>query len=59
MGGNFFKGVQSEYKKIIWPDKQSLGKQSVAVVVISVVLGAVIAALDFLIQWGVNFITSL
>ncbi len=59
MGGNFFKGVQTEFKKIIWPDKQSLGKQSVAVVVISVVLGAVIAALDFLIQWGVNFITSL
>ena len=59
MGGNFFKGVQVEFKKISWPDKQSLGRQSVAVVVISVVLGAVIAALDFLIQWGVNFITSL
>jgi len=59
MEGNFFKGVKTEFKKITWPDKESLGKQSVAVVVVSVVLGAVIAALDFLIQWGVNFITKL
>ncbi len=59
MEGNFFKGVKAEFKKITWPDKESLGKQSVAVVVVSVVLGAVIAAMDFLIQWGVNFITKL
>ena len=59
MEGNFFKGVQSEFKKITWPDKESLGKQSVAVVVVSVVLGAIIAVLDFGIQWGVDFITKL
>ena len=59
MEGNFFKGIQAEFKKITWPDKESLGKQSVAVVVVSVVLGAIIAILDFGIQWRVDFITKL
>ncbi len=56
---DFFKGVKAEFKKISWPDKDSLLKQSVAVVCISVVLGAVIAVLDFLMQYGVDFLTSL
>lgn len=55
----FFDGVKAEFKKISWPDKDSLMKQSVAVVVISLVVGAVIAVLDFGLQWGVDFITTL
>ncbi|HIW80341.1 MAG TPA: preprotein translocase subunit SecE [Candidatus Acetatifactor stercoripullorum] len=58
-GPSFFKGVKTEFKKISWPDRQSLLKQSVAVVAISVVLGVIIAILDFVIQNGVNFLTSL
>ncbi len=54
---SFFKGVKSEMKKITWPDKQSLLRQSVAVVCISVVVGAVITVLDFFIQYGVKFLT--
>ena len=56
---SFFKGVKAEFKKISWPDKDYLLKQSVAVVCISVVLGAIIAVLDFLMQYGVDFLTSL
>ena len=56
---SFFKGVKTEFKKISWPDRDSLLKQSVAVVCISVVLGALIAILDFLIQYGVDFLVSL
>ena len=56
---SFFKGVKAEFQKISWPDKDSLLKQSVAVVCISVVLGAVIAVLDFLMQYSVDFLTSL
>jgi preprotein translocase subunit SecE len=55
----FFKGVKSEFKKISWPDKNSTFKQSVAVVSISIVVGIIIAILDYLIQYGVNFITTL
>ncbi|MCM1045552.1 MAG: preprotein translocase subunit SecE [Candidatus Gastranaerophilales bacterium] len=56
---NFFKGVKAEFKKISWPDRQSTLRQSVAVVAISVVVGAIIAILDYVIQYGVNFLTSL
>ena len=55
----FFKGVKSEFKKITWPDKNSTFKQSVAVVAISVVVGVIIAILDFVIQYGVNYLTSI
>ena len=55
----FWDGVKSEFKKITWPDKDSLLKQSVAVVVISVVVGAIIAILDFVLQYGVDFLTTL
>ena len=53
----FFKGVKAEFKKISWPDKNKLFKQSVAVVCISVVLGLLISVLDTIIQYGVNFLT--
>lgn len=56
---SFFKGVKSEFKKISWPDRQSTLKQSIAVVVISVVMGVLIAVLDYVFQYGVNFLTSL
>ncbi len=56
---SFFHGVKAEYKKIAWPDKDSLIKQSVAVVCISVVAGAIIAILDFMFQYGIDFLTTL
>lgn len=54
----FWDGVKAEFKKITWPDKDALLKQSVAVVIISVVVGAIIAILDFGLQYGVDFITT-
>ena len=56
---SFFKGVKTEFKKISWPDRHSTLKQSVVVVVISVVVGVLIAVMDYFIQYGVNFMTSL
>ena len=54
---NFWKGVQSEFRKITWPDRDKLLKQSIAVVTISIVLGLIITLLDTLLQYGVNFLT--
>ncbi len=53
----FFKGVKTEFKKITWPDKTAMIKQSIAVVTISVALGLVITFLDTIIKYGVNFLT--
>ena len=53
----FFKGVKTEFKKISWPDKTTLLKQSVVVVTISIVLGLIITLMDTVIQYGVNLLT--
>ena len=54
----FFKNVKVEFKKIIWPTKEDVLRQSVAVTVISIVIGILVTVFDFLIQYGVNFITQ-
>ncbi|MDR2888534.1 MAG: preprotein translocase subunit SecE [Lachnospiraceae bacterium] len=56
---NFWKGIKSEFKKITWPDRQLMIRQSIAVVCVSVVMGVIIAILDFGLQYGVDFITKL
>ena len=53
---SWWKGLKAEFKKIIWPDKESLVKQSATVVVITIILGTVIALMDAVIKYGVDFI---
>ena len=55
----FLAGLSAEFKKIIWPDNKSLARQTAAVVAVSVVMGLVIALLDFVIQYGVDFLVGL
>ena len=50
----FGKGVKAEFRKIVWPTQEMLGKQTVAVVSISVALGLVISCLDWLFQLGLT-----
>ena len=52
----FFDGVKAEFKKIIWPDKDTLTKETAVVVVSTVILGIVIAALDLIIKFGLNIV---
>lgn len=56
---SWFKGLKAEFNKIIWPDRKTLVKHTAAVVSVSVVLGAIIALVDFLAQYGVNILTTL
>ena len=53
---SWFKGLKAEFKKIIWPDKKTLVKETVAVIVCSVLLGGIIAIVDALIQYGIDLI---
>ena len=52
-------GLKAEFAKIIWPTKEQLAKETTAVVIASVILGLVIAMLDFFIQYGVEFLVNL
>ena len=56
---SWFEGLKSEFKEIIWPDRKSLAKQTVAVVAVSVVLGVIIAILDFIFQYGVDILVNI
>ena len=56
---SWFKGLKAEYKKIIWPDKKSLTKQTAAVVVTSIVLGIIIKVLDVIMTYGVAALITL
>ena len=56
---SFLKTVKAEFGKIAWPDAQGTYRQSVAVLCISIVLGLIITFMDTLIQFGINFITSI
>ncbi len=56
---SFWQGVKSEWKKIIWPTKQDLGRQTVLVVVISVITGGLIAAIDSGALTLINWLLSL
>ena len=55
---SWFKGLQAEFKKIIWPDKKTLAKQTTAVVAVSVVLGAVIAVIDAILRYGIELLVK-
>ena len=52
---SFFKGLKAEFNKIVWPDQETVGKQTVAVVAVTAALGIIIAILDFIIKWGLSF----
>ncbi len=56
---SWFTGLKAEFSKIIWPEQKSVVRQTIAVVAASVVTGLVIALLDWLIQYGVNFLVGL
>lgn len=53
---SFFTELKGEFRKIIWPDKKLLGKQSVAVIIAALVIGCIISAIDWLMQIGLSFI---
>ena len=55
---SWFKGLQAEFKKVIWPDKKTLARQTTAVVAVSVVLGVIIAVIDALLNYGIKFLVG-
>ena len=56
---SWFHGLKQEFSKIHWTDRESVVKQTIAVVSVSVVVGLIIALMDFIIQYGVDFLLGL
>ena len=55
---SWFKGLQAEFKKVIWPDKNALVKQTTAVVTVSVLLGVIITVIDTILKYGIDLLVK-
>ncbi|MBQ6230953.1 MAG: preprotein translocase subunit SecE [Eubacterium sp.] len=53
---SWFQELKAEFGKITWPTKKNLFRQSVAVIVVAVLLGVMIVLLDYLITFGLGYI---
>ena len=53
---SWFKGLKAEFKKIIWPDKKTLAKETTSVVTVSLLLAALISVVDVIVKYGVDFL---
>lgn len=51
---SFFQGLKHEFKQIKWPDRNSLVKESAAVLIVSVVLGIIISLVDLGFKFGLD-----
>lgn len=54
-----FKDVFNEYKKIIWPKRDELIKQTISVIAFSFVIGVVVLVYDVFYQFIFSFITRM
>jgi preprotein translocase subunit SecE len=56
---SYWEGLKAEFGKIVWPTRATVGKQTLAVFVVCVIAGAIIAVLDYGFGAGLNFLQSL
>ena len=56
---SFFKGVKGEFKKISWPSRETTVKDTIVVVVISLILCGFIRLIDVLAQLAVGAVSSI
>ena len=53
---SWFKGMAAEFKKIIWPSKETVAKETGAVIFFGVVLGVLIAIIDAIVKAGLQLV---
>ena len=56
---NYFSGIASEFKKVIWPTPKQLAKNTWAVFVIVILIGVAIWVLDYAFGLGVKGLISI
>jgi len=57
--GEFFRGLKSEFKKIVWPSWKQTRKNTLVVVAIVAVCAVIIGLLDIAFLGGVKALTEL
>ena len=54
-----FEALKAEFNKIVWPSGSAVTKQTIATVLVSVVLGLLITVIDMGVQYGVDILMNL
>ena len=54
--GSFVSGLEAEFKKIVFPTRPTVIKQSIATIAISVLIGILITGLDIAMKWGLGLV---
>ena len=53
---SWFQELKSEFGKITWPTKKKLGRETIVVLVIAILLGCIIAIVDGLLKTGLAYL---
>lgn len=52
---SWFQELKAEFAKITWPTKNALAKKSAVALVVSIILGLLIAGVDWVLGFGLDF----
>ena len=53
---SWFQELKLEFAKITWPTKKALAKKSTVTLIVSIIIGLLIAGVDLLLKYGLSFI---
>lgn len=53
---SWFQELKSEFSKITWPSKNALVKKSTVALIVSIVLGFIIAGVDRVLEYGLSLL---
>ena len=56
---SWFKSLKMEFKKIIWPEKKKLAKQSFVVLVSAIIIGIIVGIISMGIQYGIQALMNI
>ena len=49
----------AEFKRIIWPSREDIVKQTLSVIAISLIFGCIVIGFDYKVEFGYNALVSL
>ncbi len=51
---SWWDGIKAEFKKIIWPDKMTLVRETIAVFVVTIIMAVLIILIDYVVKLGLD-----
>ena len=56
---SWWDGIKTEFRKIVWPTRDDVTKQTIAVTIVTIVAAILIALIDAIAKFGIDFLISL